>query len=405
MTFHYCARSLEGAAVRGSIDAQSRAVAVAHLRARSLVVTLLEPATSPRGALASVAGAFGRGSGTRVAFFRSFAALAGAGVPVKRALDALTQTVRDAVFCEALASVSADVAAGLMLSAAMERHPAEFTAIAIATIRAGEVGGSLDRALQTVAELEERNAALRKRVAAALAYPLTVSVAAIGLVMFLVANTMPSFASMFAQMGVPLPLGTRVLVAAGQSLQRPLPWIACALVLGGVIVCAARYKNSDAAWAATLDRLRLKVPVLGAIASKATTARFARTLGALLSAGVDVVAAMNASIAVVDGFVFRNGLRRALEGLTRGEAMSGQLDATGLFDAVAMQLVRAGEESGCLDAMLVRLAGYYDLEVETALAALGSIVEPALVCVLGVAIGAIVAAIIVPLYSLIGGIR
>jgi len=139
--------------------------------------------------------------------------------------------------------------------------------------------------------------------------------------------------------------------------------------------------------------------------AKATVARFARTLGSLLHAGVDVVGALEASAAVVEGFVYRSGLRAINEALGRGETLVSPFEASGLFDATFLQLLRAGEESGTVDAMLLRLALYYELDVETALSALTTILEPLLICALGAAIGTIVASIIIPLYSMIGNIQ
>jgi type IV pilus assembly protein PilC len=403
--YHYAARSSEGKEIKGSIEAESRASAIAHLRGRSLFVTDVEPAVTPRGAFASLASLLRRRRSARLVFFRSFAALIGAGIPVKRALDALVADGRDVTFSEVLASIAADVANGTALSLAMQRHPAEFSSISVATIKAGEVGGSLDRALCSIADLEERVRALRKKIAAALAYPLVVTLAAIALVVFLVAATMPAFASMFAEMHVPLPLTTRVLIRVGRMLANPATWAALAVLVAGCAFALHRVRRSDTKWALALDVLRLRVPILGAVWRNGATARFARTLGSLLSAGVDLLAALEASAAVAEGCGFRQGLKGLLTALQQGAPLGEQLEASALFDGIFLALVRAGEESGTLDAMLLRLADYYELEVETALAALTGVLEPALMCGVGTVIGTIVASIILPLYSLIGEIK
>ena len=403
-TFHYAARSSRGR-VNGSIDAESRAAAIGHLRARSLFITALEPASTPRGAWAALAASARRRSESRAVFFRSFGALMAAGVAVKRALEALVEDARDPQFGEVLASIAADVANGMALSAAMQRHPSEFSAIAVATIKAGEVGGTLDRALRSVAELEERNRALRKRVTAALAYPAMVTLAAGGLVAFLVANTMPAFALMFAQMHVALPIGTRLLIRAAAALRDPRLWTLVAASIAAAIAARTSFGRSEATWAFALDRLRLNLPMIGAVVRKANGARFSRTLGSLLGAGVDLVAALQASIGVVESCIQRREARILLDALHGGESLGARLRAGQLFDGMFLTLVRAGEESGTLDGMLLRIAEYYELDIETALTAITGVLEPLLICVLGGAIGAIVASIIVPLYSLIGEIQ
>ncbi|MBV8490774.1 MAG: type II secretion system F family protein [Candidatus Eremiobacteraeota bacterium] len=403
--YHYAARSQEGKQIKGSIEAESPASAVAHLRARALFVTNVEPASSARGFLSTVMAKAGRRNASRAVFFRSFASLIGAGISVKRALDALVAGDRDPTFGEVLASIASDVAGGAALSVAMERHPREFGRICVATIRAGEVGGTLDRALVTIADLEERGRALRKRIGAALAYPAVVSIAAAGLVTFLVTNTMPSFASMFAQMHTPLPLSTRMLIRASGLLSDPRLWVLLTASLAASTFVLRWAWRSETRFAFTMDSLRLHAPIVGSLSRNATVARFARTLGSLLGAGVDVLAALEAAAGVVSGCVYRRGLRDLVTSLQQGAPLGERLEATGLFDGIFLALARAGEESGTLDAMLLRLAEYYELEIETALSSLTSVLEPALMCILGAVIGAIVASIVLPLYSLIGEIR
>ena len=206
MHFYYTARALDGRCIKGSIDAESKEVAVAHLRSRSLFITALDTVSTARGLWASFGLAIRRSAAARTTFFRSFATLIGAGISVRRAVETLIVQGGDGTFSEALRSIAADVEGGAALSSALERHPNEFGRIAVALVRAGEIGGSLDDALRTIADLEEADRALRKRIGAALAYPAMVTLAAVALVLFLVADTMPVFASIFAQMHVPLPI-------------------------------------------------------------------------------------------------------------------------------------------------------------------------------------------------------
>ncbi|HTA40473.1 MAG TPA: type II secretion system F family protein [Candidatus Acidoferrales bacterium] len=403
--YYYTARTGEGAALAGSLDAATRDEAVGHLRSRSLFVTSVETGETTRGILVQIALYAGRGAHRRAAFFRSFATLVGAGVPLRRALSTVLVECRDRIFGETIRSVIADVDRGVALSTAASRHSREFSRVALAMIRAGEACGALDAALFQIAELEERESALRKRVGAALAYPAVVTAAAAALIAFLLANTMPAFAAMFEQMHVDLPPTTRALIAAGALLRMPAAW-ACAAAIVASVIAGGRYlRRSERAPSLWFARAMLATPVVGAIVAKSEVARFARTLGTLLRGGVDVIAALESARDVMESLVYKRGSSGIAEALHRGDSLYEALAGTELFDATFLQLVRAGEESGSLDAMLVRLAEYNEIDVETSLATIGSILEPALICILGGIIGTIVASVIVPLYSMIGSIR
>jgi type IV pilus assembly protein PilC len=402
--FYYAGRSADGRLVRGTVEASSRDAAAGQLRARSLWLTSLESGDRPAGALTRLALRLRRPSPARATLFRSFATLIGAGISVRSAIEALLRQ-SDGSLKDALTAMASEVEAGAALSKAMEGNPAVFSRIAIAIVHAGEVGGTLEDALAVLADMEERERALRKRVGAALAYPAVVSATSAGLVLFLLAQTMPAFAAMFSSMHVPLPATTRLLIAVGSALHSPLPWMLLAAITAAAWTLAVRGRSSEAPWALAFDRMRLKVPLYGPIIAKAAAARFARGFGSLLRAGVDVAAALEAAIRVVDASVYRHGLREVLPALRGGEPLAPPLERSGLFDATFLQLFRAGEESGSIDAMLLRVAHHYELDVESALAGFTAVLEPILICVLGAAIGTIVASIIIPLYSMIGNIQ
>jgi type IV pilus assembly protein PilC len=403
--YYYTARTGDGAALSGSLDAETRDEAVGHLRSRSLFVTSVETGETTRGMMSFLSLHAVRGARKRGAFFRSFATLVGAGVSLRRALETVLVECRDRVFAETISSVIADVDRGVALSAAASRHPQEFSRVALAMIRAGEECGALEAALFQIAELEERASALRKRLGAALAYPAVVTAAAGVLIIFLVASTMPAFASMFEQMHVDLPPSTRALIAAGDAIRTPGTWAIVALVAAAAIATVRYLRGSEHALTLLAGRVALHVPVLGAIRSKSEVARFSRTLGTLLRGGVEVIAALEAARGVMEDVVFRRGSLGIADALHRGDSLYQALAGAQLFDATFLQLIRAGEESGSLDAMLLRLAEYNEIDVETSLATIGSILEPALICILGGVIGTIVASVIVPLYSMIGSIR
>jgi type IV pilus assembly protein PilC len=403
--YYYTARTGDGAALSGSLDASTRDEAVGHLRSRSLFVTSVETGETTRGLFSYLSLSIARGPRRRGAFFRSFATLVGAGVSLRRALETVLLECRDRVFAETIRSIVADVDRGAALSTAASRHPHEFSRVALAMVRAGEECGSLDAALFSIAELEERASALRKRLGAALAYPAVVTVAAGALIAFLVANTMPAFASMFEQMHVAVPPTTKALIAAGDAFHRPITWLCgCGLAVAAAMALRA-LRKSDGAAALAFARATLAIPVIGTIRAKSEVARFSRTLGTLLRGGVEVIAALEAARDVMESLVYRRGSNGIADALRRGDSLYDALASSKLFDETFLQLVRAGEGSGSLDAMLCRLAEYNEIDVETSLATIGSVVEPALICILGGVIGTIVASVIVPLYSMIGSIR
>lgn len=401
--FAYTARSVEGRFVAGSFEAPTREAALAHLRARTLFVTSIAHERSAQGLLGTLLAGGPISQRARVGFVRSFATMIGAGVPIRRALDVVVTTCRDTRLREALHAVSSEVESGSELSAALARRPREFSPLFIAMIRAGETGGTLETVLERLATLLERHAAARKRLQAALAYPCIVALAAIGLVLFLVSSTVPAFAALFAQMHVNLPWTTRALIAVGTALRNPPAWMLGAFVsfAGATILRAARRVDRVAV---RMDALALRVPLAGTILRKAAAARFARTLGALLRSGVPLLSALDAARDVAGNAVYAAAFGALGTALREGVPVADALERTALFDGLFLQLTRVGEETGTLDATLIRIAEYYDVEVETALATLGSVVEPLLIVVLGAIVGFIVASILIPLYATIGRI-
>ena len=402
--FAYTARSGEGRFVTGSLQAENREQALAHLRTRTLFVTSLSRPGTSSGVVGSIITAWPVSAAARSAFFRSFATLIHAGVPIRRALDVVVESCRDARLREALGSVSSDIESGSELSTAMGRRPREFPRLFVAMIRAGELGGALDDILERIATLLERHSAIRKRVRSAMAYPLIVATAALVLVLFLVGSTVPAFASMFAEMHVTLPWTTRALLATGNSLHDPAVWLLLALVpvaIIGLVRAGRRVENV----ALRIDGLTLALPIFGAILRKSVIARFSRTLGALLRSGVPLLGALDAAHDVIENAVYARFTRDLAMSLREGDSIAVALEKSPLFEGLFQQLMRVGEETGTLDAMLLRIAEYYELDVETGITALGSVLEPALIIGLGALVGLIVASILVPLYSMIGSIK
>jgi type IV pilus assembly protein PilC len=385
------------------MEASDRTSALASLRARMLHVTGIDrwPGTSSIALLFENIGPVSNRSS--VALFRSLAALIRAGVPLRRSIDVAIRQCADSRLKEALNSVLSDIEHGLPLSDGMSRRPKEFPKVFVALIRAGEIGGALDQVLERLASLLERDRTLRKRIASALAYPAVVACAAVALSVFLLASIVPMFSSMYEQMHVPLPLQTSLLIEAGNALRSPLA-IAAGLSgsIGVAVLAAVRCTPSGSQ---LFEAVLFRLPAVGAIARKTLAGRFARVLGTLLRSGVHVVPALDVLVDAMTTQTFRDCIRRLSAELSSGSPISKPLAASNLFEPLFLQLVHVGEETGDLDAMLLRIADYYEVDVETALTTLSSLVEPVTIVILGTVVGFIVSAIFLPLYTLIGNIK
>ncbi len=385
------------------MEAPSVEAVLASLRTRALFVTAVDRETL---LVRTVGRSLHLGAPSRralLAFFRSFSTLIRAGVPMRRALDVTIERSADGVLRESLRSVLADIEHGSSLSEAMERRPRAFAPLYVAMVRAGEAGGILDDVLERLASFLERDADLRKKVRAALAYPAVVVTAALALVLFLMARIVPMFAQMFDAFHAELPATTRTLLAAGDALQRPATWIVAG---GAVALCAASFVTAarTSRGALALDRARLRLPVFGPLLHKVITARIARMLATLLRSGIELVTAIEVVRPVAGSPAYAVALERVAVALRAGDALTTPLEAARLFDPLAVALVRVGEETGLLDEMLLKVAAYFETDVEAAVATLGAVIEPALIGALGVVVGFIVFSVFIPLYALIGSV-
>jgi type IV pilus assembly protein PilC len=401
--YRYAARTAAGERVCGSVEAISSDAVLAGLRSRALFVTALQ---REHGAAQVVRRSLHIGAPSRralLAFFRSFATLVRAGVPLRRALDICSERAGDRALGEALRAVTSDVERGTTIGDALARRPRVFGQLHVAMVRAGEAGGVLDDVLERLASLLERDADVRKKLRAALAYPAAVLTAAGALMIFLLARIVPMFAQMFAAFHAELPLTTRVLLAIGTTLAQPSVWVAVALIAAGT-ACALAIALRSPRMRLLMDRSRLALPVVGPLVRRAITARIARTLATLLRSGMDLVAAVAVVRPVAGSVAFAQALASTGVAIREGDPFAAALGESPLFDPLLIALVGVGEETGQLDEMLVRVAAHFESDVESALATLGATLEPALIGALGIAVGFIVFSVFLPLYQLIGSV-
>jgi type IV pilus assembly protein PilC len=401
-SFRYRARTVSGALVRGTLRADDAGSAAAGLWGRALYVTAVEPErrwAAPIGPLRARSGQ----TRSRVAFFRCFATLITAGVPLRRALTVALERCDDRALHAALLEVRTAVERGDALSSALARRPHEFSPLVVAMVAAGETGGILDEVLGRIATFLERDHDLRKRVLATLAYPVTVLAAALALVGFLIVRVVPMFSALFASFHVALPPTTAALLAAGDVLGRPAGWIG-ASVLAALLPASVALARRSARGRRALDRLRFRIPVAGRLVRTAIAARLARTLGTLVHAGVDLNAALNVLAPVAGSDLHADALTRVAIAIREGETLTAPLAASGLFDPMLVALAGVGEETGMLDSLLVTAADYFEADVAATIATLGAVVEPTLIVILGALVALIVSSVFIPLYSLIGGV-
>jgi type IV pilus assembly protein PilC len=403
LLYRYTARTIEGDLVRGSMEAPSAEAVLATLRTRALFVTAVDRETAGARRLMQTLRLGSVSRKALLAFFRSFSTLIRSGVPMRRSLGVAIERCNDATLREALRSVLADIEYGSSLSDAMAKRPTAFPRLYVAMIRAGETGGILDDVLERLALFLERDANLRKKVQSALAYPAVVLTAALGLVIFLIARIVPMFSTMFASFNVDLPWSTTLLLGLGQVLQQPIPWIAM-----GISVFAfaffGRHFSRTTQGAIVIDRIRLRLPIVGSLLHKSIMARISRMLATLLRSGIELVTAIDVIVPVAGSALYARAFERVNAALREGEPLTAPLMDAKFFDPMFVALVHVGEETGLIDEMLFKVAEYFESDVEAAIATLGAVIEPALIVFLGGVVGFIVFSIFIPLYSLIGSV-
>ncbi|MCK4772972.1 MAG: type II secretion system F family protein [Candidatus Latescibacteria bacterium] len=330
-------------------------------------------------------------------FSRQFATMIDAGLPLVQCLNILGDQAENEVFKKVVKKVTADVEAGSTLSEAMAKHPKSFNSLFINMVAAGEIGGILDQVLLRVSTYMEKAEQLKRKIKGAMMYPTVVMIVAIGATATLLVVVVPTFVNMFEQAGAVLPLPTRIVVGLSEFLQKYLLYIIAAIV--GAISLFKRYYATDNG-EKVVDNIKLHMPVLGDLIRKSSVARFARTLSTLLASGVSILEALDITARTAGNRVIQDALLEARTSIGGGETIAAPLTEAEVFPPMVMQMVNVGEQTGALDNMLGKIADYYDEEVDAAVDALTSIIEPLIIVYLGVVIGGMVLAMYMPLFSM-----
>ncbi|HKO61846.1 MAG TPA: type II secretion system F family protein [Pyrinomonadaceae bacterium] len=336
-------------------------------------------------------------------FTRQFSVMIDAGLPLVQCLDILSQQQQNKYFQQVLAQVRQDVEEGSTLAAAMNRHPKVFDQLYSNMVEAGETGGILDLILQRLSTFIEKIVKLKRDVVSALIYPVAVILLAIVAIAVIMVVVIPQFQNIFLGLlgpGEPLPLPTRIVVGLSNFLAGWGGLCILAGIIATVVGLKLYYKTPKGR--KIIDTILLKVPILGPIFLKIAIARFSRTLSTLLSSGVPILQSLDITARTAGNVVVENAIVQIRDGVEQGKSFVEPLRASELFPHMVAQMVGIGEQTGALDSMLGKIADFYEQEVDTAIANLLTLMEPALIGFLGVTIGGIVIAMYMPMFSLIG---
>jgi type IV pilus assembly protein PilC len=338
---------------------------------------------------------------TLAVFTRQFSVMIDAGLPLVQCLQILGEQQDHKGFQRMLFQVREDVESGSSLANALKRHPQAFTDLYVNMVAAGEAGGILDTILQRLALYIEKAARLKAQVKSALIYPVAV-ISIAGVVVYIILwKVIPVFAALFAGLGAELPLPTRIVVAMSKFVGR-FWWLIAGIIFAGVYALRRYYATQPGR--VVIDRLLLRLPVLGPVLRKIAVARFCRTLGTLLSSGVPVLESLDITAHTSGNAILERAILEVRRQVEAGKSLAEPLKATNQFPSMVVQMISVGELTGALDTMLSKIAEFYEEEVDTAVAGMMKLIEPILIVFLGVVIGGIVIAMYLPMFDLISKI-
>ena len=332
-----------------------------------------------------------------VIFTRQFSTMVDAGLPLVQCLEILGRGADNKTFGEAITKVKTDIESGANLSDALRRHPKIFDSLYCNLVEAGEAGGILDTILSRLAAYIEKAMALKKKVKAAMVYPGAIVTVAFVVVAFLMVFVIPTFATMFERGGAELPGPTAIVMGISNFFTNQ--WY---FIFGGPVLFFFLFKRVYATERGNIeiDRLILKLPVFGMLIKKVSTAKFSRTLGTLIASGVPLIEAMDICARTAGNKIIEIAILNTIEAIKEGETIAAPLARENVFPAMVIQMIDVGESAGALDAMLTKIADFYDEEVDTAVEGLTALLEPMLMVFLGCVVGFIVVAMYLPIFKM-----
>ena len=391
--FVYTARTAQGELKSATIEAATKDDVVAQLRRMRMNVVKIEEQSKTK---SKTKGAIAMRD--IVIFTRQFSTMINSGLPLVQALDILSKQSENPVLQAVTRSVVFDVESGHTVADALAKHPNAFTELYVNMVAAGEAGGILDTILMRLATFMEKNDALVRKVKGAMIYPGVIMTVAGGAIAILLLFVIPTFADMFASVGLPLPLPTRIVIALSNFLQS-FWWI---IGIGAFIAFHAikrYYATSDGQL--VIDRLLLKTPVLGDVLRKSAVSRFTRTLGTLISSGVSILDGLEITAKTSGNRVISDAIMASRASIAGGDTIAAPLAKSKVFPPMVISMISVGEQTGGLDEMLSMIADLYDEEVDAAVSGLLALLEPIMIVFLGVAVGGMVVAMYLPIFDMV----
>jgi type IV pilus assembly protein PilC len=331
-------------------------------------------------------------------FFRQLSTMMAAGVPLVQSFDIIGRGHEHAGMRELILKIKADVESGMTLSDSLAKHPIHFDALVVSLVNAGEQAGVLESLLDNIATYKEKTEALKAKIKKALFYPTAVIIVAMIVTSILLIFVVPQFEDLFSNFGADLPAFTRMVVNLSEFMQAY--WYLILGVLLGTGIGFLQAKKRSRKLSRALDRLILKLPVVGPIMHKAAVARYARTLSTMFAAGVPLVEALESVAGATGNVVYSDAVLMIRDSVATGQQLQFAMSQTGLFPNMVEQMVAIGEESGSLDSMLAKVADFFEQEVDDAVDALSSLLEPIIMSILGIVIGGLVVAMYLPIFKM-----
>jgi len=393
--FAWEGRTRQGAVIKGVLEAMDDAAVMAQLRAEKITPTKVKKKAK------DIEIAFLKPKvkiGDLVIFTRQFATMIDAGLPLVQCLDILGSQCENPTFRDVIKAVKNDVEQGKTFAESLAKHPKVFDALFTNLVAAGEVGGILDGILNRLAVYLEKADKLRRQLKGAMTYPITVISIALVVVGFLLVKVIPVFEKMFSDFGGTLPAPTQFVVALSNFLQHWL-WLA-GIVFAVVVVAYSQARMRSPKFHYMTDAMYLKFPIFGSIIRKVAVARFTRTMGTMLSSGVPILDGLAIVGRTAGNDVVQKALEKVRTAISEGQTMAEPLGESGVFPGMVCQMISVGEQTGAMDAMLSKIADFYEDEVDTAVAALSSMIEPLLMVFLGGTVGGIMVAMYLPIFKI-----
>jgi len=398
MVFQWSGKTVRGTIESGEMTATTREEVIALLRKRNITATVVTEKTKK-----GIFDKFTFGGKVKdkdiVIFTRQFATMIDAGLPLVQALDILSSQVENKTLGKTLAQVKVDVESGATYADALKKHPRVFSELYVNMVAAGEAGGILDTILNRLAAYIEKAMKLKKKVKGAMVYPAVVTSIAVLVIAVIMIFVVPTFSKMFAQLGGTLPLPTRIII----NMSDFIAGIGGLLVAGAIVafvVFLVQFRRTEKGKYIT-DRILLKLPIFGMLLNKVAVAKFTRTLGTLISSGVPILDGLDITAKTSGNKVIEYAINDVRKGVVGGKTLAEPITKAQVFPPMVTHMIAVGESTGALDAMLAKIADFYDDEVDATVSNLTAMMEPMLMVFLGGTVGFIVVAMYLPIFKLI----